>query len=193
MPDPQVLATEPKNGIQLMVEFEQANDRWLHRIKAVELDDGGAGASANSGEMTLLSSIEGTSDQDWPASGALQEVTMQELGDNLVILGVGMAGCAHWSVSCSVHGAELKFDWACLVKDATEISKLSERHVGSKYRIHDKPDDLSLRVETLAQSESSNDWSTLMTREGDTLVLNPGDFSKSQTVATRWAYTVKIG
>lgn len=68
----------------------------------------------------LLRSIEGTAAENWPASGALQEVLPQphELGECLTA--VGRAGKSHWSVVVAPcpGSAGFEFDFACRMKEA---------------------------------------------------------------------------
>lgn len=67
----------------------------------------------------LLESIEGTPDDDWPPSPALQELHLEERPDGrrLALL-VGMAGTSHWSLSVELDPVQRRalFDVACRVK-----------------------------------------------------------------------------
>lgn len=101
-------------------------DRWMHRV--VFLNEGLFGASD---PKTLLASIEGDDQQLWPPSPPVQDLDRHQLSDGDAMLGVGMAGKSHWSISASVaphngtadqaEGGGFFFDMACLIKEAPEL------------------------------------------------------------------------
>jgi len=101
-------------------EFEWAGDRWRHVVTT---------ASAR------WVSLEGpdTDDPHWPASPVLVEVTTQPLPGGTAVLGVGLVGRSHCSLSvrpCPDLPDTLVFEAACRLHDAT-------RWVGSSYRGED--------------------------------------------------------
>jgi hypothetical protein len=67
-------------------------------------------------DMILLS-LEGTSDQAWPCSPPLQEIVAENVaaGKRPALLGVGMAGKAHWSATIEgdAFTEAIAFDIAC--------------------------------------------------------------------------------
>jgi len=96
------------DGTGLRLEFAWRRDRFQHKLAA--LIDGRA--------VLLLESVEG-SDEAWPPSPPLQQLSIEEtrLGARVALL-VGMAGRSHWSLSVE-PGDEPKsliFDAACLVR-----------------------------------------------------------------------------
>jgi hypothetical protein len=93
------------DGQGLRVTLSHRRDRFGHCIEAI----GGEKA------IPLFASLEGTPEQGWPPHPPLQHASI-EPGD--VILGVGMAGVSHWSVSFEpIAGqAAIEVDVACRVK-----------------------------------------------------------------------------
>lgn len=103
------------------VTIERAGDRLAHRVDVRQ----------GAGWRELLASIEGATDDVWPASPPLQELHTQTHGvaAPLALL-VGMAGKSHWSLSASVQaaGETALFDVACRARAAAEF-------LGSTYRL----------------------------------------------------------
>lgn len=93
-------------GVARLV-FSRAGDRYAHRLEV--------GASSR----VVFSSIEGTPDEEWPASPALQELHEHVGADGMpVALLVGMAGKSHWSLTAQVRlideiSVRAEFDVAC--------------------------------------------------------------------------------
>jgi hypothetical protein len=105
------------------VAFERAGDRWRHVVTV-------AGAP-------LLTSIEGphdhAADPRWPASPALTEVSLVAAAGRSAILGLGLAGRSHFSVSVAAHPAlpdTLLFEVACRIQEPPAW-------LGSTYRTAD--------------------------------------------------------
>lgn len=108
------------SGSGIEVRFQRLADRWAHTIAATK------------GEhlMPLLASHEGGPEDDWPPSPPLQEVHLQEEANKgRLILGVGGAGSARWSLSVEADPdrGRLVFDVACRLSVALS-------HCGSAYR-----------------------------------------------------------
>lgn len=96
----------------LAVMFERRGDRIAHRIVIVD----------QAGERLLLESVEGTPDDPWPPSPALQEGRIESAAGRGVAMLVGMAGKSHWSVSIEADAEResLTFDVACRIKQSAE-------------------------------------------------------------------------
>ena len=108
------------DGRGLRVMFQRQADRCAHRIELID------GAKS----FCLLTSVEGTSDQPWPPSPPLQQLSIEELSPgNRVALLLGMAGKSHWSASveCDPASSSLLFDVACRVQQPPQ-------RLGSCYR-----------------------------------------------------------
>ncbi len=97
----------------------------------------------NDGEAyhPFLTSVEGTSDELWPSSPPLQQWHVETRPHSQVLLGVGMAGHSHWSLSIEASAEHnwLTFDVACRAR--RELGSL-----GSRYQFV-SPDRLSDRAE----------------------------------------------
>lgn len=104
--------------ISLEVTFHWSEDRYLHRIEAVSK------TSEGTQRRPLLTSVEGTSTIQWPASPPLQGC---QLLDQSSILATGMAAGSHWSLALTEDSAGLVWDVACRLK------QLPAR-LGSAYR-----------------------------------------------------------
>jgi hypothetical protein len=105
------------------ITFVKAGDRWRHVV-------------AVAGAM-LLESVEGAgapaATDRWPASPALTEVTLVDAGGRPAVLGLGLAGRSHFSVSVTVHPERadaLLFDVACRIQERPAW-------LGSTYRAAD--------------------------------------------------------
>lgn len=92
----------------LKIEFVKVGDRFSHKL-SVEHD--GQWSS-------ILESIEGTDEENWPASPPLQQMVAEPIGKDgrLVLLGVGLSGTGHWSISVDENeSGGLLLDVACRV------------------------------------------------------------------------------
>jgi hypothetical protein len=94
----------------LRVRFCWRGDRYAHEIWLPHGADW----------ICALSSVEGSPQDDWPASPPLQslEVDQREDGRTVALL-VGMAGNSHWSASAQIDPElpGVRFDVACRVRD----------------------------------------------------------------------------
>lgn len=167
-------------GGGLKVVFRRLADRYAHRVEWI----------APEGAISLLESIEGAADEDWPASPPLQELHFeQRIGGKQLALLVGRAGASHWSLSIELDPATSKiaFDVACRLRSAPAW-------LGSSYRRLDLVDE---RVSVLARSGEWQLWP-----EGDEgricqlcchpseLELAPGRPSGPWPQTVRWKYTL---
>lgn len=92
----------------LKIEFVKVGDRFSHKL-SVERDGLWS---------TILESIEGTDEENWPASPPLQQIVAEPIGKDgrLVLLGVGLSGTGHWSISVDENeSGGLLLDVACRV------------------------------------------------------------------------------
>ena len=108
-------------GAGLRVVFRRLADRYVHRVESI-----GPG-----GVLALAESLEGSPEELWPASPPLQELHIEQRGnDRQLAFLVGRAGANHWSLSIELDAAEGKitFDAACRVHSAPE-------RLGSSYRL----------------------------------------------------------
>ena len=103
------LQVDTEDGLGLRVVFVRHVDRYAHRV---EILDGGS-------VRCCLKSREGTSDEPWPPSPPLHQLSLEEPAPGRrVALLLGMAGRSHWSTSveCDPASGGLIFDCACRVQ-----------------------------------------------------------------------------
>jgi hypothetical protein len=91
-----------------VVEFTWDLDRWRHEV------------TTPAGRWTSLEGAE-RGDPRWPDSPVLVEVSRVELAGGPVILGVGLAGRSHFSLSVAVdpdRADTLLFEAACRIQES---------------------------------------------------------------------------
>ncbi len=104
------------------VVFFRRADRYAHRLELA------------ASSFPLLESVEGAHDAQWPPSPPMQELHLHPSSNAAaVLLGVGMAGSSHWSLSAELqenaaHVVAVKFDVACRTVGPTPW-------LGSRYRL----------------------------------------------------------
>jgi hypothetical protein len=112
---------EALTALGLRVVFRRLADRYAHVIETV-----------HGGEVVAIAeSLEGTAEEDWPRSPALQQLHFETRpdGSRLALL-VGRAGTSHWSLS-----VEAKPDSPLVIFDvACRVRELPVR-LGSEYRL----------------------------------------------------------
>ena len=90
-------------------EFERVGDRWRHVVTV-------AGTA-------ILESVEDTDavgDPRWPLSPALTEVSLVDAAGRPAVLGLGLAGRSHFSLSVAAHPDRpdtLLFEVACRIQE----------------------------------------------------------------------------
>jgi len=169
VPEPQSLSKLDANGLRL--ELFRQRDRYHHRIVAA---DG----------TLLLTSIEGTDQDDWPPSPPLQQLSIEEIRPGVeVALLVGMAGKSHWSVSIELQDDQLGFifDVACRSSDAAGW-------FGSSYEFH-KSEPQGLEMIGL----SVEGQTTLVEAAVQRWVAAPNaDLPAGRTSTVRWKYALSL-
>jgi hypothetical protein len=88
----------------------------------------------------IAASIEGTSRDPWPASPPLQSLSLENIGSQMAILGVGAAGRGHWSVSVVADDRDsLKLELACRISASVlaDPDLAARVEVGNRYRLTD--------------------------------------------------------
>lgn len=106
----------------LSIAFHWRGDRYDHVIAAVD----------GSKHRSLYRSVNGSVDEDWPASPAIQQLSTETIEGKPTVLGVGCCGTTHFSVSVQSatdqRGVEaIRFDWAArLSKQLTQDSDGAE-------------------------------------------------------------------
>ena len=174
----------------LAVEFHRHNDRWAHEIR-IRAEEGQS-------QSLVATSIEGTVSDHWPPSPPLQEISQEHVNGRPALMGVGMAGRSHWSLSVSQadlnNGQQaLLFDWACLANDPNSVQQL-----GSQYSFEMKPT-VKLRdldrtlldfdgIKVEVRGVSGQDGSTRVSISDGRLEIWPVKQSSKSTISSRWGY-----
>ena len=113
--EPEPVSMEDTTGNCQLV-FAWNADRFDHRVTRGE-------ASA--------SSVNDDTNPAWPCSPPLQQLSKEQIGDQIVVLGVGCAGTSHFSVSVEPIENGFRFDWACKTKETPERLCSTYRVIGS--------------------------------------------------------------
>lgn len=108
-------------GVGLAIEFTWQVDRFAHSIYFLKEDE----------RQPLLTSIEGSTKDEWPSSPPLQQISAQAIAGDSAIMGVGMAGHSHWSASYLLKTDDdgqltLLCELACLTKLPARKSAVAE-------------------------------------------------------------------
>lgn len=187
VPDPLKLQVQDRLGLGLHIVFQWHVDRYAHNI-LVEKD----------GRLVpLLASLEDTDNRLWPPSPPIQQANLQEYdGQPRVILGLGMAGKSHWSMSVEVRPdpPSISFDVACRVREKPGPLVSSYRSMVPATRFDG---DRVAMFELASQScrielDSASDATVALdiTETGLAIVVHPDDAAVPGTF--RWQYRVSM-
>lgn len=116
---------------KLSIAFHWRKDRYDHVIALVN------GAK----NQSLYRSVNGSIDEDWPASPAIQQLSTETIEGKTTVLGVGCCGSSHFSVSVQPattrDGSEaIRFEWAVRLSkelSQTEIDAIEGFWLGTTY------------------------------------------------------------
>ena len=120
MTESQIIEAIGSDDTGLRATLAWVDDRFVQYIDWV------AGAQS----FRLMESVEGTADDAWPPSPALQQLSVENRSQKRqVALMVGMVGQSHWSVSIENEPQERKliFDVACRIAEPSS-------DLGTQYR-----------------------------------------------------------
>lgn len=174
----------------LRIAFERHADRIRHRVECALGDR----------MICLLESVEGTHDENWPASPALQEVHFESRpGGKQVALAVGKAGNSHWSLSVELDRATGRACWdvACRLKEAPA-------RLGSEYRVlhlaSSSERDLLAGGLTWSLGEGRRvglhvprEGARLLVPDSQRLLIEREIATTSWPLTVRWGYTISLG
>jgi len=174
---------------KLRVEYTFLIDRYCHRVDAI----------TNGCRVPLLTSCEGDDSQAWPPSPPLQQLTYHQVAPGrCVLLGVGMAGRSHWSISLAVNegGAAYVWDVACRVVETPQWLGCTYR-LGCAAEAVDSAWRMVLAescVELVAARETHQASGTILEREGEWLWIQPQTPWKHVGTSTtfRWKYALRV-
>ncbi|WP_425614738.1 hypothetical protein NA78x_004613 [Anatilimnocola sp. NA78] len=193
-PIPNRLDLTLSDEMLLRVDFDRSHDRWRHRVLLLVPE-----GSPIVAPVLLLESIEGNSEEDWPASPPLQFVSIETRPKKPpVALLMGMAGGSHWSASVEQQAAEksFTFDVACRAKGQPAL-------LGSRYRLPLRVEEVSLvdnrlnftaaglnfELTGVAAKDSPQPTLELQDRE---LRVHFGEPVSAQAQTYRWLYRLQV-
>ena len=176
-----------KNSLssQLRLQFEKSSDRWSHCWQLIDAD----------GHVNdVLVSVEGSAEDNFPASSAMQEINLHELPTGHAVLGVGMAGKGHWSASYSVEAGDqpsIKCDLACLLKQlGTDGQWLGSTYsVAENVTVEHNGLDVRFSVNGQSFTLTADPTYASIDAESQQVQVVPTKISDSKTVATRWLFS----
>ena len=149
--------------------FYRIGDRFTHRVVL----------SSGNQSRTLLTAMEGETDETWPASPPLQQLSIETRGQSQVALLVGMSGKTHFSASVeSIPGkCRLEFDVAARVHT-------DPAQIGSAYQLSTS-NLLPTHCLQAADSTSQTVW------KNGVVQIEPIP-TKTAPVTLRWRYWVQL-
>lgn len=172
----------------LGVSFHWVDDRFTHTVWACF------------GQQTvpLLRSVEGTADEVWPSSPPIQQVNCPNRdGQPTAILGMGMAGRSHWSMSIEASSDPLAliFDVAC--RPGGDLGKLASGYQTLVSSTGQTGDDAVVlehsrqrfQIQTISVDTSSN---TSIDRDGQSVAVRVHANQLAGAKTFRWKYRVAM-
>ena len=175
-------------GKTICVEFYRFAKQFGHRI----------GFHGFNSQPIFANTVETFSEQVWPDAPPVQDVHFEDRGTSQVLLGLGMAGKSHYSVSIGSNlRDELKFEFACHVKEKPgflgTVYSFAQASTGFHHSIKQGIIDqvISQDEHSLTEFESVAETDSLQNRAG--LRVTPRtayDGSASQTI--QWGFSIRF-
>ena len=184
------LTTLSHAGYRLRVDFIWRVDRYAQQV--VLVDETVSGKR----DLPIMTSVEGNSDQNWPASPPLQDLNFHEppTGQRAA-LAVGMAGKSHWSLAweSTVDPVGLVCDVACRIKESPGILastwELADGvSMGPTGQLRIRAVEIGLRVDTESDAKSVTNSEHV---DGQ-LCLTPQSLETALPRTVRWRYRISI-
>ncbi|MFO0922692.1 MAG: hypothetical protein U0905_09425 [Pirellulales bacterium] len=139
----------------------------------------------------LLTTPLGDTTDDWPCNPPLQQISYEELGQaSPAILGMGMAGTSHWSLS--IHedrDQSLVVDVACRYSNLPRSLELTFQHAATADTFARNGDLVELSVGT-HRIEFTPGADTNLHLANDLLIARPNAIPAPRATA-RWLLTLK--
>ncbi len=183
------LITGATDGWRLGLRFAWDDDRYRQTVTLT------SDADAGQPKRDVLSSVEGTRTEAWPASPPLQDLNFHDTPDGLpVALAVGMAGKSHWSVSweASQSGATLVCDVACRVKEPPGRLVSTWRVDGGLFSGDGRTVEVSPSIHVRIESETNGEFSVTPEMIGGDLCLSARPTHREAPLTSRWRYRISI-
>ena len=186
MSELQHIETIGPDATGLRTSMEMRGDRFVHVV------DWFAGEQS----FRLLESVEGTDEDLWPPSPALQQLSIEQRTQSRQVgLMVGMAGNSHWSMSIENDNVDrsLVFDVACRVADeqagalgttyrctvpvtiVDPIQKIAELSIAGRT--------CRIKIESTGRGELDE-----LEIDGNLIKITPTEMPPSWPATVRWKY-----
>ena len=188
-----------KLGLSFSKSKVKSFDRWSHNWFFQNASDHDS--------QPILTSTEGTPEDDWPACPPMQDVSRHELESGGAILGVGMAGKSHWSASYSIEAVGeshfIKSDLACLQKQIAPRCGDSFQF-GSTYELSSDWEvdsfeatkivlhSAGIEFNAIIKAFTSEGCSTTFKIANRVITIEPNQISPSPVLATRWGFEISL-
>jgi len=166
---------------ELAVLFRWNGDRYAHVVQ--------------SGDGIMLASDEGTPEQDWPASPAIQQISTEMIDGQPTVLGVGCCGSSHFSVSVQVESDDenrqsIRFDWAARLSKPLSTADagawLGSTYAPAMSSSDKKPSTLVCRVEPIGDVIVTPDAPD----KTESVQISPAQIAELRTV--QWCYRIRF-
>lgn len=194
LPQPLTLAHPQPAGGCLQVSFHWDQDRFAQQI---------SGATADGRQTEIWQAILPGDDAErqhpWPPSPPLQELSREIIDGRELLLGVGRAGIAHWSVSIETRIIDghpvLYFDYACRSSQPPDWLGASYRRLAPPPQPHGNPPLAVQTTHTPAVAALSvicrddTNWQT--TDQGD-WVIRPRQLPSRWPATGRWRFAIGL-
>jgi hypothetical protein len=176
-PPPYSLTRQGKDRSILRIDFLYVGDRFEQTITRT----GEAGET-----LAAWRDVHSGDSDDWPASPPIQELSLETIGGQDVLLGVGRAGKSHWSVSIETIDIDsapaIRFDYACRCPQPPDW-------LGTTYgpQSADNGDDSTALQVTCGEDSSkvSDGWGA-----SKRIVIKPSDQPQKWPGTVRWRYWI---
>lgn len=177
-------------GCRLRVDFLWKVDRYVQTVVLVDE------ANPDRRELPIMTSVEGDSEQVWPASPPLQDLNFHTLPTGrLAALAVGMAGNSHWSLAweSAVDPVGLVCDVACRIKQ-------SPGYLASTWKLAagvSMPNEGELRIQVTdiglhIDTEPNDEFAANSEHADGRLCLFPNRTETTPPRTVRWRYRISI-
>ncbi|WP_417739857.1 hypothetical protein [Rosistilla oblonga] len=175
------------NTLGLALRLVWQEDRFGHAIEQLR-----------GGKRTLLlETLADSAAVPWPANPPLQQASLETIDGRLAILGVGLAGTSHWSISMETLAGDsqgLRIDCACRCTSLPES-------LGSGYRWAEGVDcqtdafaGILFRADEACVQIAPDDQQTVATCSSDDRVceIRPESLGEGNAHTIRWCYQILL-
>ncbi|QDV67951.1 hypothetical protein Poly24_16570 [Rosistilla carotiformis] len=178
----ELIAGDP-NTLALALRLVWQQDRFGHAIDVLQAGQ----------RSPLLETVVDPAPTAWPRNTPLQQASLETIDGRLAILGVGLAGTSHWSLSLETLAGEsvgLRIDCACRCTTAPES-------LGSQYRWADGIDcqtdafaGILFRGDQVCVQVAPDDEKTVITCTADEKLceIRPESLPNETPQTIRWCY-----